>query len=97
MENRKQCPYCGEEIMAAAKKCRHCGEWLNAQSSSMKNPVIGNNQGTNIANKLEASISAYIASPAKKFKTIFLLGHNLSDSIIKQHRSMHQLKVMRRC
>lgn len=30
MENKKQCPYCGEEIMAAAKKCRHCGEWLNA-------------------------------------------------------------------
>jgi ribosomal protein S27AE len=25
----KQCPYCGEEILAAAKKCKHCGEWLN--------------------------------------------------------------------
>lgn len=29
MENKKNCPYCGEEIMADAKKCRHCGEWLN--------------------------------------------------------------------
>ena len=24
----KECPYCGEEILATAKKCKHCGEWL---------------------------------------------------------------------
>lgn len=24
----KRCPYCGEEILAIAKKCKHCGEWL---------------------------------------------------------------------
>ncbi|ETK12403.1 hypothetical protein T235_09495 [Tannerella sp. oral taxon BU063 isolate Cell 8/11] len=31
----KRCPYCGEEILAVAKKCKHCGEWLdeNAQVS----------------------------------------------------------------
>lgn len=24
----KQCPHCGEEISAAAKKCHKCGQWL---------------------------------------------------------------------
>ena len=27
-QQTKNCPYCGEEIMAIAKKCKHCGEWL---------------------------------------------------------------------
>jgi len=27
-QGKKNCPYCGEEIMASAKKCKHCGEWL---------------------------------------------------------------------
>ena len=29
MEKTKNCPYCGEEIMADARKCKHCGEWLD--------------------------------------------------------------------
>ena len=28
------CPYCSEEVAAAAKKCKHCGEWLDKQPKS---------------------------------------------------------------
>ena len=28
---KKNCPYCGEEILDTAKKCKHCGEWLEVK------------------------------------------------------------------
>lgn len=36
---KKVCPYCGEEIMAAAKKCRHCGEWLDKDNHSPQSNI----------------------------------------------------------
>lgn len=32
----KTCPYCGEEILAIAKKCKHCGEWLDTETSDVE-------------------------------------------------------------
>ena len=39
-EDVKNCPYCGEVILASAKKCKHCGEWLdkNFAKSRSKSP-----------------------------------------------------------
>lgn len=43
-EATKRCPYCHEEILAAARKCKHCGEWLedppttSAGTGSFTNP-----------------------------------------------------------
>lgn len=34
MSETKRCPYCGEEIMAVARKCKHCGEWLDKKPES---------------------------------------------------------------
>ena len=33
MEDVKKCPYCGEEVLATAKKCKHCSEWLDPMKS----------------------------------------------------------------
>ncbi len=30
-EETKRCLYCGEEILAIAKKCKHCGEWIKEE------------------------------------------------------------------
>ena len=40
----KRCPYCGEEILAVAKKCKHCGEWLEPKEITKEKkacPICG--------------------------------------------------------
>lgn len=37
MEETKKCPYCGEEILAVARKCKHCGEWLDVNEQNGQN------------------------------------------------------------
>lgn len=36
MAEVRNCPYCGEEILAVAKKCKHCGEWLDGREKETK-------------------------------------------------------------
>ncbi len=46
---KKVCPYCGEEIMAAAKKCKWCGEWLDKEESAPTPETIAMQSPMNVA------------------------------------------------
>lgn len=35
MDQYKRCPFCGEKILAEAKKCKYCREWLLGQSGGL--------------------------------------------------------------
>lgn len=39
-QETKRCPFCGEEILAVAKKCKHCGEWLNKDEKQDEDKVM---------------------------------------------------------
>jgi hypothetical protein len=38
----KRCPYCGEEILTAAKKCKHCREWLDKTDEINQEDITSN-------------------------------------------------------
>ena len=55
MADTKICPYCGEEILAVAKKCKHCGEWLTDDSKDKVLSQITNNSGAHTSLNTEVS------------------------------------------
>jgi hypothetical protein len=56
MEKTKRCPYCGEEILAIAKKCKHCGEWFDEPSTHMSTSTLETEFKDNSATEETASI-----------------------------------------
>src|SRR4029078_4657685 len=57
-EATKRCPFCGEVILAIAKKCKHCGEFLDR---APPNPFSAASTGSPAASP---GASATSASPA---------------------------------
>ena len=53
-EPTKRCPFCGEQILAVAKKCKHCGEFLD-RSVPHPDPVIAAARDTPPAFSLSVS------------------------------------------
>ncbi len=73
MEETKRCPYCGEEILAVAKKCKHCGEWLEEKPQ----------QGPNTASKTESKEEPVMESVDSNDDELFSKNIPLSNTIIQ--------------
>lgn len=41
-DKTRTCPYCAEQILAAAKKCKHCGEFLDKSVQRERQKAQGN-------------------------------------------------------
>ena len=72
----KQCPICGEEIMASAKKCRHCDEWLDKEAAQAKITV---NKPNNAAMAVPVNHNEVKISPSL---TIIFIGCVVISSLI---------------
>jgi hypothetical protein len=46
MDDVKRCPYCAEEILAAAIKCKHCGSNVDLSASPPITPPLSARKGT---------------------------------------------------
>lgn len=66
------CPYCGEEIMAVAKKCKHCGEWLTKET--------GDRPGGGATDR--GSVDARAVAKGLKEKELHDFGRNVVSAIV---------------
>ena len=68
-EEKKRCPFCGEQILSVAIKCKHCGEYLT------KKPDIETKRGS------RRSFWSFWNTPHRNLKIVLLLFFVLIGSI----------------
>jgi predicted RNA-binding Zn-ribbon protein involved in translation (DUF1610 family) len=40
IQETKDCPFCGEEVLSAAKKCKHCNEFFDGSNNASAPTVV---------------------------------------------------------
>jgi hypothetical protein len=65
MQSTKRCPFCAEEILAAAIKCKHCGSELKATAADQETTP-----------RLSLPVKRVIALLAAIFVVVLVIGHN---------------------
>src|SRR5262245_55184710 len=86
-ESTKSCPYCGEQILAAAQKCRHCREYLD--------PVLRSQQGPtySVTDRMLAPVGRPASAIAAGYLGLFsLLPFFGILAIIVALKALHTLK-----
>lgn len=68
----KPCLYCGEAILASAKKCKHCGEFLDDEKDSSGAPASAPSRRGAAAAMPVAQASSADPNPAEYFAAIVL-------------------------
>ena len=66
-EQKKVCPFCGQEISLSAKKCIHCGKWLD---KTIKCPTCGEtiNESAKICRFCKEPVPHRMSLPKFNFK-----------------------------
>lgn len=72
----RDCPYCGETILAVAKKCKHCGEWIKEEAiiESLENVIIESSKNDENGSNAEDQIQTITPQP-KDEQTVIVPTH----------------------
>lgn len=88
MEDYKNCPYCGEKILAIAMKCKHCHQWLEEQPEVVSKPDLIQKKNTALSWTLAAFVFILAAVVTYSFiskKSVYEMCFGKEAPITIQH------------